>query len=455
VTRLRRPCADNAVPAALSAHDPTSVVERLGVRIDGDAAPLLGLALRRNPKRAQLLVSRVLGKHVPTDPRLVRAAGLLLGGLVADALAGRQARAFPVALLHRAVGGDRAAAAEVHAAALRAVAAPGDALVLGFAETATALGHCVAEGLGGAPYLHSTRRPVLGIAAAGGFTEEHSHATEHLLLPRDPGLLSASRPLVLVDDELSTGRTVLNTITALHRVVPRERYVVAALVDVRPAGAELAAGVRALGARLDVVSLGRASVHLPDDVIARAAALRARLDRTETPTRAHAEPDSRVGLVELGWPDGLPAGGRHGFSPADHRILGSVLPALATALGRAAHVRPAERTLVLGTEELMALPLRLAQALADTGHDVLFSTTTRSPAVVADQPGYALTSGITFPAHDDPADGPGRRFAYNVAHDWDHVLVVVDPPADTPALRSGLLAALVPHTRRTTLVVTP
>jgi hypothetical protein len=107
----------------------------------------------------------------------------------------------------------------------------------------------------------------------------------------------------------------------------------------------------------------------------------------------------------------------------------------------------------------MALPLRLAQTLADAGHDVRFSTTTRSPAIVLDSAGYALTSGLTFPAHDEPADGAGARYAYNIGADgdppWDHVLVVVDPPADTPALRSGLLAALAPRTRRTTVVVTP
>jgi len=103
----------------------------------------------------------------------------------------------------------------------------------------------------------------------------------------------------------------------------------------------------------------------------------------------------------------------------------------------------------------MAAPLRLAAALADAGHDVRFSTTTRSPAVVVDEPDYALTSGIAFPSHDDPADGPGPRFAYNVARHWDHVIVVVDPPGDTPALRTGLLPALAPHTRRTTVVVTP
>ena len=160
-------------------------------------------------------------------------------------------------------------------------------------------------------------------------------------------------------------------------------------------------------------------------------------------------------LRELGWPGAVPVGGRHGFTAAHHSALAAALPGLAIGLG----VRSAERTLVLGTEELMQLPLRLAQVLADAGHDVAFSTTTRSPAVVVDQADYALRSGLTFPAHDDPADGPGPRYAYNLGGSaeppWDHVLVVVDPPAATPALHSGLLAALRPRTRRTTLVITP
>ena len=252
-----------------------SVVERLGVRVDGDAAALLGLALRDNPRRAQLLVSRVLGKHVPTDPRLVRAAGLLLGGLVGDVLADRPTRVVPTGLLHAAVGGDRASAAALHGSAQRAVEpVPGDALVLGFAETATALGHCVAEGLGGADYLHSTRRPSLDPPIWVGFTEDHSHATDHLLVPADPAVLRGHRPLVLVDDELSTGRTALNTITALHRRVPRDRYVLAALVDLRPDPEALPAAVRALGARLDVVALAHGRTHLPVDLPDRAGAVR-------------------------------------------------------------------------------------------------------------------------------------------------------------------------------------
>ncbi|WP_245606417.1 phosphoribosyltransferase domain-containing protein [Streptomyces himastatinicus] len=161
------------------------VADRLGVRLDGDGRlpGLLGLALRRNPKRAHLLVSNVLGKHVPQRPAAVHGAGVALGREV------------------RALLGDEPAAR---------------AVVLGYAETATGLGHSVADGLALAPYLHSTRRPVAGVPTVGGFEEEHSHATSHLLLPEDPRLLATDGPLVLVDDEFSTGRTVLNTIAALR-----------------------------------------------------------------------------------------------------------------------------------------------------------------------------------------------------------------------------------------------
>ncbi len=138
------------------------VAERLGVQLVGDdeLPALLGLALRRNPKRAHLLVSNVLGKHVPQSPAVVYEHGFRLGRRVAELL------------------GEEA----------------GTAVVLGYAETATGLGHSVADGLGPAPYLHSTRRPVPGVALAGGFEESHSHATSHLLLPEDPGLLAGDGP---------------------------------------------------------------------------------------------------------------------------------------------------------------------------------------------------------------------------------------------------------------------
>ncbi|MFJ8145590.1 phosphoribosyltransferase [Streptomyces sp. NPDC096048] len=422
------------------------VAERLGVELAGDdtLTGLLGLALRRNPKRAHLLVSNVLGKHVPQSPSVVYGHGVALGRRVRELLGAE--------------------------AAERAV-------VLGYAETATGLGHSVADGLGPAPYLHSTRRPVAGVARAGGFEESHSHATSHLLLPEDPALLAGDGPLVLVDDEFSTGNTVLNTVRALHERYPRKRYVVVALVDMRsPADAgRLDEFAREIGARVDLVTAASGTVRLPEGVLEKGQELVARYEtRTAEPAPdrpvtlaggaaagteapAPSSPGS-VARVDLGWPGGVPDGGRHGFTAAQRGRLESALPDMAERIA-AALPAGARRVLVLGFEELMYAPLRLAHTLEQSlDADVRYSTTTRSPVLAVDDPGYAIRTRLVFPAHDDPADGPGERYAYNVAGaGFDAVVAVVDSAADTPALHTpdGLLARLAAHVPHVLLAVVP
>ncbi|WP_246111780.1 phosphoribosyltransferase [Streptomyces hawaiiensis] len=448
------------------------VAERLGVGLAGDdrLTGLLGLALRRNPKRAHLLVSNVLGKHVPQSPSVVYGYGVELGRRVRDLLGDDEARR---------------------------------AVVLGYAETATGLGHSVADGLGLAPYLHSTRRPVAGLAPAGGFEESHSHATSHLLLPEDPALLTGDGPLVLVDDEFSTGNTVLNTVRDLHERYPRRRYVVVALVDMRSAAdsGRLEEFAREIGARVDLVAAASGTVRLPEGVLEKGQELVARYESEGSsagaapswpfaqcaplnsgvaveadpeanspgargtarpaPTGPHSDDNGtepQATRIDLRWPLGLPDGGRHGFTPAHRERLEDALPAMARRLADAlpAHAR---RVHVLGFEELMYAPLRLAHELERiTGIEVRYSTTTRSPVLAVDDPGYAIRTRLRFPAHDDPADGPGERYAYNVAGaGFDAVVAVVDSAADTPRLHApeGLLAQLAAHTPEVLLAVVP
>ncbi|MFI2716001.1 phosphoribosyltransferase [Streptomyces collinus] len=446
------------------------VAERLGVELVGDdrLTGLLGLALRRNPKRAHLLVSNVLGKHVPQSPSVVYGYGVELGRRVRELLGAEEA---------------------------------GRAVVLGYAETATGLGHSVADGLGLAPYLHSTRRPVAGVATAGGFEEAHSHATSHLLLPEDPALLGGDGPLVLVDDEFSTGNTVLNTVRDLHARYPRRRYVVVALVDMRSAAdaGRLADFAEEIGARVDLVAAASGTVRLPDGVLEKGQELVARYasesaaegssagaGRSLPVAQFPAPPNSGVALeadqeadssgargtarpaptgpqpdyhrIDLYWPADLPDGGRHGFTPAHRERLEDALPAMARRL---ADALPAEarRVHILGFEELMYAPLRLARELERaTDIEVRYSTTTRSPVLAVDDPGYAIRTRLAFPAHDDPADGPGERYAYNVAGaGFDAVVAVVDSAGDTPALHApdGLLSRLAAHTPRVLLAVIP
>ena len=408
--------SDDAREAIATDREPTSqgswATRALGFAVVHRWAPtdwtvpeLVEPGLRRNPKRAHLLVSTVLGKHIPTPPDLVLAAGNQLGDLVA------------------------------------ATVGENDVVVLGFAETATGLGHCVAARIRASCYLHSTRRHVDAIAVHAGFEEGHSHATSHLLAPTAPELFDNGLPLVLVDDEISTGATALEAIRELHRQHPRDRYIVASLVDMRTDAhrTAVAAAAAALGARIDFVSLAAGSAELPVGLVDAVAALPDPDLNPEYPVRG------TVTRLELPWPAAVPDGGRHGFLRTDASAFDA---AVATVTERLRAALPAGRpVVVVGHEELMYLPLRIAAALGDGGRPVRFQTTTRSPAYVLDEPGYPLRRGFTFPAPEIGEDAP--RYLYNA--DWREldvkplVLLVADAPADTPRLRGpgGLVDVLV------------
>lgn len=320
-------------------------------RSDWPLDRLCGFAARRNPRRGYLIVSRVLGRHIPARPSEMRASLRDLASKVPGDL-------------------------------------PGPILVVGLAETAVGLGHGIFEELRGrgmaAAFLHSTRQ-VVPEPLLCRFEEPHSHASAHLIY-RPAGIdLAGIRSLVIVDDEVSTGTTVANLAAALAPALPRcERIVVATLTDWSDSTAWLERMPRPAGC-----------VSLLEGSLAWSAGPQA-----PAGTGAAAFESAAGALGAL--PGAGPFGRLGATRPADFRLPD--VEALSLPPGRALRV--------IGTGEFTFPAFLLAERLEEAGYDVVVQATSRSPIHIGGAIGHALgfednygSGTANFLYNADPADG--------------------------------------------------
>ena len=138
-----------------------------------------------NKKRTYLLVNPLQSKHIPVSP--------------SESLDMMKALGEKVALKY-----------------------PNARLVIGFAETATAIGAAVASCFTeDCIYMHTTREELNGITDWLEFNEEHSHAVEQKLYSKNLAeQIANTQEIILVDDELSTGKTLINITQQLKKKCP-------------------------------------------------------------------------------------------------------------------------------------------------------------------------------------------------------------------------------------------
>ena len=279
---------------------------------------LLGFAERINPKRAFLFVSKVLGRHIPVSPHIMRHAFTDLAKLVPGDL-------------------------------------PEPVLVIGMAETAVGLGAGVHQVLQQrypeAIYVTTTRHPVHGAPLLARFLEEHSHAQDQLLYGSPDAELQQqilnSKSIVLVDDEASTGKTFVNLIHALQQAgLNQISHVVTATL------ADWSSGIHIVDLNCQSVALMTGKWQWRD---------------AENPIQINMP---KVDTVAFGAFDTLaqPTWGR--------------LPIQDSGAHIRLAVQPDERILVLGSGEYVWSSFLLAEYLQQQGADVKFSAITRSPIAV-------------------------------------------------------------------------
>ncbi len=346
---------------------------------------LLRLARRwQNSKRSYLLINPLQAKHLPAHP----AEALQMMNRL-----GRQAAAhYPQARL-----------------------------VIGFAETATAIGAALAACL--PPdcfYLQTTREDAPPGHSWLNFQEEHSHAVEQrLCVDRLPAAIAATEQIIFVDDEISTGQTLLNIIAQLKDKLP-------GFADKELAAASVINRLTPDRERLwEQAGLNAEYLLRPRPQDYERLVADWPVEGAETPPVALSKTtDYTV------WRTPEPyLNTRFGVRIADYQQNCQANTGyLADLLTR--HIAPDKRILLLGTEEFMYPAIILGAELAKRGyHEVFCQATTRSPIAISRVADYPIFSGWqlhSFYAAERPT------FVYNLAH-YDAVVILSDSQQEAAA----------------------
>ena len=333
-------------------------------RADVELDELLNFASRANPKRGFLFVSKVLGKHLPCSPVQMRSS--------------YQSLAQKVGISSKKT------------------------LVLGMAETATGLGAGVADSLAqisqnaGQVIYQQTTRHELNIERLLDFDEVHSHAPDQLVYPPSQKLQSdylQSERLVLVDDEISTGRTLKELALALSTRLSQmsglsvAHYEVVFVSLVSWLSTEQKQDLQALcpfNIRFESLLEGSFQFEpnpnfkpkLPGQVSA---------CQKAPYVQAHL---GRQGMDMMG------------FSP-DFKAQIEI----------PAHLSKDHPVTVIGTGEFTYIPFLLAEKLHENGFQVSFQSTTRSPILTGHAIQHSLSfldeqgEGVSNYLHNPPQDG--------------------------------------------------
>ncbi|MFN3074894.1 phosphoribosyltransferase domain-containing protein [Acinetobacter sp. TY2] len=328
---------------------------------------LLDFAERINPKRAFLFVSKVLGKHIPVPPSLMKHSYEDLADLIPKDLQG------PIC-------------------------------VVGMAETAVGLGAGVYRELKkdygqNAIFLTTTRHPVSTLPTLGLFLEEHSHAQDQFILSshdteKHQKVIDA-KTLILIDDEISTGKTFKNLIESLQKsgLNQIERIILVTLVN------------------WATDRLKTDDLDIPVDVIS--------LLHGNWEWKAN---NRQVNLETVNVSSTQQQAGKI-IAPSDWGREPCYLEC--SAWENVKINRAGEKILVLGSGEFSWIPFLIAEKLEQQGAETYFSSTTRSPIMQ----GHAIQSICHF--HDNYGLNISN-FAYNVKHqDFDRVLLVIETAKDS------------------------
>lgn len=344
---------------------------------------LVRIAKRENnTKRSYLVVDPLQGKHVPVEP----SKALNLFKSLAEKLQGKYE-------------GERL-------------------LLIGFAETATAIGAQAAITLG-TKYIQTTRE-VIPDARYLFFSEAHSHATEQKLVKDDiDRVINDIDRIVFIEDEVTTGNTIMNIIKIITKEYQKKiKFAVASLLNgmteeslkiYQDEKIELHYLVKT-----DHSGYGAVAEQYRCDGLY-ICAIPENHTHESADIDVQSEKNMREHIISIpGWMNARRFVDAKQYETACRKLAETVIAETG--------VKQGERVLVIGTEEFMYPALLTGQEIEKMGCEVRSHSTTRSPIAVSTEEEYPLHCRYELRSLYDP---DRKTFIYDLEN-YDRVIVMTD-----------------------------
>ena len=352
---------------------------------------LIKVAKRENnTKRSHLYVNPIQGKHIPVSPSLSLELFSQMSTMVEEKFDGESL------------------------------------LVIGFAETATAIGSAIAyKAKNVAFYMNTTRENIPDVEYLL-FTESHSHATEQRLVKTGlTSILPRIDRIVFAEDEVTTGNTIEKLIDAILNDFDCShcKFGILSILNSMPEER-----IRALSKK----QVECAYIHrIP---------ARYRIDEIKNHSYKVLSTDiSCIGnwkyqeLTEDNYWNSRVICDVETIRSLVHRFVEQVEPRL--------ELQSNQRILILGTEEFMFPAMQLGSYIEAKYPDIFvrFHATTRSPIEISDDEEYPLHNRAPL---NSLYEKDRKTFIYNLCP-YDHVIIVTDANPVQSQGMSSLIDALI------------
>lgn len=347
-----------------------------------------------NTKRAYLVVNRLQGKHMPVSPAEAFGMFWALGRKLEDSYQGQ-----PL-------------------------------LLVGFAETATAIGAAIAAKLG-TYYIQTTRECIPG-AEYLYFSESHSHATEQKLVKDGlDRIIEKVGRIVFIEDEVTTGNTILNIIRLIRCHYGEQiHFSVASILN----GMDKRAQEIYLEEHIEILYLVKTDHSGYTEIASRFAgdgiyhkkgkAISQQISGTVS---GQGQEGSRTGGIKeieiLGAQNARRLVKGSDYQKSCQQLWENVQKAVPLDDGSSCPEK-GQSILVLGTEEFMYPPFYVAGKLQSLGYQVKCHATTRSPIAVSMEEDYPLHERYELASLYEESR---VTYIYDLAR-YSLVLVITDAP---------------------------